>query len=88
MTDIDLEIQQENDINPNIKIYLLIVLKNIVEFHHYFKYTNKGEILSDDVYKNNFWKNRADLTSYFNKMVYITIDNLCRIKVIVILFRK
>jgi hypothetical protein len=83
MTDIDLEIQLDNNINPNIKIYLLIVLKNVVEFHHYFKFTNKGEIFSDDkeIYKNNFWKNKPDLPSYFNKMIYITIDNLCRIRV-------
>ena len=59
-------------------------------FHHYFKFVNKGEIFSDDkeVYKQNYWKNKTDHINYFSKMIYISVDNLCRIRVKIFNFRK
>jgi hypothetical protein len=90
ISDISMEIQPTNDgiattttNTPNIKIYLLIVLKKNVEFFHYFKHINKGEIFSNskEVYKDNFWKNKPDLHSHFLKMLYIAVDNLCKVRV-------
>jgi hypothetical protein len=85
MIDIGLDMTVgDGNVNSNMKIYLLIILKNILEFHHYFKFCNKGEIFNDEkeIYKQNYWKNKTDLGSYFTKMIFIAIDNLCRIRVI------
>jgi hypothetical protein len=32
-------------------------------------------------YTENYWKSKSDLKNYFNKLIYISVEKLCGVKV-------
>jgi hypothetical protein len=32
-------------------------------------------------YTENYWKSKTDLRNYFNKLIYISVEKLCGVKV-------